>query len=120
MVSLEILTINFSFLKIVASLLSIFAMIIGRYLSLYPVTFIFGKILKTLPNNSLKVLTWGGLRGGISMAMALLLPVNETTKIILCITYGLVVFSIIGQGFTLGRLLKNTSFNSSEFSETAS
>jgi CPA1 family monovalent cation:H+ antiporter len=50
---------------------------------------------------SLLVLTWGGLRGGLSVAMALALPDGPIKASILTITYGIVVFSIVAQGLTL-------------------
>jgi CPA1 family monovalent cation:H+ antiporter len=56
-----------------------------------------------LPNRlaSLLVLTWGGLRGGLSVAMALSLPEGPSKAPILTIAYGIVVFSIVVQGLTL-------------------
>jgi monovalent cation:H+ antiporter, CPA1 family len=50
---------------------------------------------------SLLILTWGGLRGGLSIAMALSLPSGPYTATILTIAYGIVVFSIVVQGLTL-------------------
>jgi monovalent cation:H+ antiporter, CPA1 family len=50
---------------------------------------------------SLLILTWGGLRGGLSVAMALSLPDSPNKASILTIAYGIVVFSIVGQGLTL-------------------
>ena len=51
-------------------------------------------------------MTWGGLRGGISVALALSLPKGIEREVILAVTYALVVFSIIVQGLTLGSLVK--------------
>jgi Na+:H+ antiporter len=52
------------------------------------------------------VLTWAGLRGGISVAMALSLPVDEYRAPLVTITYVVVVFSVLVQGLTLPRLLR--------------
>jgi CPA1 family monovalent cation:H+ antiporter len=52
------------------------------------------------------ILTWGGLRGGISVALALSLPPGKNRELILAITYIIVVFSIIVQGLTIGKLVK--------------
>jgi CPA1 family monovalent cation:H+ antiporter len=54
----------------------------------------------------LRVLTWGGLRGGISVALALSLPESMPHDLLVGITYVVVVFSIIGQGLTIGPLVK--------------
>jgi CPA1 family monovalent cation:H+ antiporter len=55
---------------------------------------------------SIVLLTWGGLRGGISVALALSLPGGRARDVILVITYGVVVFSILIQGLTLGRVAR--------------
>jgi CPA1 family monovalent cation:H+ antiporter len=55
---------------------------------------------------SFLVLTWGGLRGGLSVAMALSLPEGPSKAPILTIAYGIVVFSIVGQGLTLERVAR--------------
>jgi len=55
---------------------------------------------------SLLILTWGGLRGGLSVAMALSLPDGVTKASILTITYGIVVFSIVVQGLSLERVAR--------------
>ena len=61
-----------------------------------------------LPNRSgrLLILTWGALRGGISVALALSLPESQWKPPILTITYGIVVFSIVVQGLTLERVAR--------------
>lgn len=53
---------------------------------------------------SVRVLTWGGLRGGLPIAMALTLPVGENRDLILWMTYAVVVFSILVQGTTIARV----------------
>ena len=53
---------------------------------------------------TVKVLVWGGIRGGVSIALALSIPVNEYSQIIISITYCVVVFSIVVQGLTIAKV----------------
>ena len=53
---------------------------------------------------NLTILTWGGLRGGISVALALSLPPTMPRELLVGITYVVVVISILGQGLTIGPL----------------
>ncbi len=53
---------------------------------------------------TMKVLVWGGLRGGVSIALALSIPSNEYSGAIISITYCVVVFSIVVQGLTIGKV----------------
>ncbi|MEO8315881.1 MAG: sodium:proton antiporter [Pseudomonadota bacterium] len=59
-----------------------------------------------LPRGSWKVLTWGGLRGGISVALALSLPAGAAREILIPLTYCVVVFSILVQGLTIGSVVR--------------
>jgi len=79
--------------------------LIARFLSLhYPIKF-FAKKLDFVPNTNL-MMTWGGLRGGISIALALSLTSAMHRELFLVITYIVVVFSIIVQGLSLGKVIK--------------
>jgi len=59
---------------------------------------------------AIRILTWGGLRGGISVALALSLPEGKEKSAILAATYAVVVFSIIVQGLTMKRLVGRFNF----------
>jgi CPA1 family monovalent cation:H+ antiporter len=59
--------------------------------------------------HTVKILTWGGLRGGVSVALALSIPNGPEREIILSLTYVVVIFSIVVQGLTIGKLVRATS-----------
>jgi CPA1 family monovalent cation:H+ antiporter len=64
--------------------------------------------------HALAVLTWGGLRGGISVALALSLPPGAPRAHLLPVCYAVVVFSIIVQGLTMPRLVRDFSTDKEE------
>jgi len=64
--------------------------------------------LFNLPQGSWKVLTWGGLRGGISVALALSIPPGAERDTVVALTYGVVVFSIFVQGLSIGYVTRNS------------
>ena len=98
-----VLTFNVNY--ILAGLFAIPIILLCRYLSLLmPINF-FKKKLDFVPNTNL-IMTWGGLRGGISIALALGLSDAMNRDLFLVITYVVVVFSIIVQGLTVGKLVK--------------
>ncbi len=105
LIGMEMLVLTFKMDYAIAGLLSIPIILACRYLSLLlPINF-FKKKLDFVPRTNL-VMTWGGLRGGISIALALGLTQDMHRDLFLVITYIVVVFSIIVQGLTVGKLVK--------------
>ena len=62
--------------------------------------------ISSLGRGALPILVWGGLRGGISIALALSIPKGPNQELILAATYAVVVFSVLVQGATIGRLAR--------------
>lgn len=57
---------------------------------------------------TIKVLVWGGIRGGVSIALALSIPKNDYSDVIISLTYCVVVFSIVVQGLTIAKVANPT------------
>ena len=111
LIGLEVLllTINGSYL--IAGLVMIPVVLAARFISVgLPVTFM--RLLRDFSPNAVKIMTWGGLRGGISVALALSIPRGPGREALLTVTYIIVVFSILVQGLTIKRLV--TSKNLTE------
>lgn len=105
MIGMEMLVLSLERNFIYAGLLAIPLLLICRYLSLWlPIKF-FAKRLDFVPKTTL-IMTWGGLRGGISIALALSLTSEMHRELFLVITYLVVIVSIIGQGLTVEPIIK--------------
>ena len=105
MIGMEILVLTLNADYIVAGFIIIPVLLIARYISLLLPIKLYAKKLDFVPKTNL-IMTWGGLRGGISIALALSLTQNMERDLFLVITYIVVVFSIIVQGLTVGKLIK--------------
>ena len=105
LIGMEILVLQFETGYLLAGLIAVPIVLICRYLSLIVPVKLFEKKLDFVPKTGL-IMTWGGLRGGISIALALGLTNEMYREFFLVITYVVVVFSIIVQGLTIGKLVK--------------
>ena len=100
----SLLIIEFNQSALYAGLIMIPLLLIIRYFAvLIPVTIL--KRYREFSPGAAKILTWGGLRGGISVALVLSLPEGEIRDFLLLVTYCIVMFSIIVQGLTIGKLV---------------
>jgi CPA1 family monovalent cation:H+ antiporter len=105
LIGMELLVLTFDGMYILAGVLSIPLLLMARYFSLMWPIKIYAKKLNFIPKTNL-MMTWGGLRGGISIALALSLTPEMHRELFLVVTYSIVVFSIIVQGLTMGKLIK--------------
>jgi CPA1 family monovalent cation:H+ antiporter len=105
LIGLELLIVSFTGRYLLAGLLMIPMVLVARFVSVaVPVTAL--RKVRTFSPHVIKMLTWGGLRGGISVALALSLPAGESRELVLAVTYVVVIFSISVQGLTIGKLAK--------------
>lgn len=101
LIGMEVLLIAFSRNELVAAGVAIGVTLSARLLTVgLPARL--GRGAFNLPRGSWKVLTWGGLRGGISVALALSLPAGPERDTVVALTYCVVVFSILVQGLSIG------------------
>ncbi|WP_439133003.1 cation:proton antiporter [Polaribacter sp.] len=104
LIGMEMLVLVFEGKYIIVGLIAIPIVLLCRYVSLFLPIKIFAKKLEFVPKTNL-IMTWGGLRGGISIALALGLSTEMHRDLFLVITYIVVIFSIIAQGLTVGKLV---------------
>ena len=110
LVGMEVITIRFPFgvgVAVAAGVAAIAIALAARWLTVgLPVAL--ARRASRLPAGAGGLLTWGGLRGGLSIALALSLPAAPWRETLVALTYAVVAFSILVQGLTFGRLVRAT------------
>lgn len=110
LIGLEIIALSDNTNYILSGLILIPAVLLARFISVsLPIALMKSNGIKK--SSTIAMLTWGGLRGGISIALALSLPPSEFRDLIILITYAVVVFSILFQGLSIGKLVKKLKLN---------
>jgi len=108
LIGMEVLVLNYQQSYLWAGLLMIPLILIARLVAVGVPVGIMRRYREFSPM-AVSIMTWGGLRGGISVALALSLPSGEVRNVLLTVTYIVVAFSIIVQGLTIGPLVKFAS-----------
>jgi CPA1 family monovalent cation:H+ antiporter len=105
LMGLQILVLDVGPSHVLLAIAAIGVVLAGRFVSVaIPVTLV--RRFRPVAPYMIRVLTWGGLRGGISIALALSLPLGPSRDTLLATTYGVVVFSILVQGLTIAPALR--------------
>jgi len=108
LIGLEILVLQFNLSYLLAGLAAIPLVLAARWVSVgIPISLL--RLRREFSPHVIKIMTWGGLRGGISVALALSLPLGPERDVILAVTYTVVVFSILVQGLTISRFFPSTA-----------
>ena len=107
LIGLEVLVLTFTQEYLLASLIIIPLGLLSRFIAIaVPVSLL--RLVRTSRPGAIRIMTWGGLRGGISVALALSMPMGPEREVLLAITYAVVIFSILVQGLTIGPLIQRT------------
>jgi CPA1 family monovalent cation:H+ antiporter len=105
LIGLELLIIHKNQTIVIISFILIIVVLMTRYISVL-IPSIAIKLKEKITHRTLLILTWGGLRGGISIALALSIPAYLNKDILVTVTYIIVCFSILVQGLTISRFSK--------------
>ena len=103
LIGIEVFAVAFNIEAVLAGVLSIALALVARFAAVAVPIYIL-KPFRQFPSDVIPIMTWGGLKGGISVALALSLPDSEYKPLILTATYVVVLFSIIVQGLTIAPL----------------
>ena len=107
-IGFEVLAVHITGQMFGAAILAVPVVLLARWVGVAgPITLL--GLRQEFSRGAISVLTWGGLRGGISIALALALPPSSIKSLLLATTYGVVLFSIIVQGLTIERVVRHVT-----------
>jgi CPA1 family monovalent cation:H+ antiporter len=107
LIGFEVIVLTFSGQYLFAALLVIPIILLTRLVCVgIPVRIMRQRFQFEFASHAIKILTWGGVRGGISVALALSLPFGQERELLVAVTYIVVLFSILVQGLTMGKLVR--------------
>ncbi|MGD8601366.1 MAG: sodium:proton antiporter [Gemmatimonadota bacterium] len=105
LIGIEVVAVAFDGRALLAGALAVPVVLVARWVSVgLPVMLM--RTRRTFTPHVVKVLTWSGLKGGISVALALSLPLGPHRELIVTATYVVVCFSIVVQGLTVGAVVR--------------
>lgn len=107
LIGAELVTFEDMDLPILAALIVIFIMVSVRFISVSIPIVLLRKFKQPFSNHAVAFMTWGGLRGGLPVALALSLPESSERETLVLLTYAAVAFSIIVQGLTISPLMRH-------------
>jgi len=104
-IAFVLVVIDFESVYFILGLVSVVIVLLSRIIVIFMPTLLLPKVVG-LNKNEAKIIVWGGLRGGLSIALVLSLPESTAKDILVITTYACVVFSIMIQGLTIGKVAK--------------
>ena len=112
LIGLEIIILfrDFNPIYLLLSIITIIVVVLSRGIGVFiPIKIL--SFFKTFEKNTAMIITWGGLRGGLSIALALNLPdtLGDGKSLILILTYAVVLFTILVQGLSMNKMVKSSS-----------
>jgi len=105
LIGLALHLLDFNTTYLLLGLVTVVIVLTARFVSVF-VPYSLLKHQEDKPIKTIAILTWGGLRGGISIALALSLGTSLSGEVVIYITYVVVLFSILVQGLSIGKLVK--------------
>lgn len=116
LIGLELLLINHNLAMVAAGVLIIPCVLFSRFIAVSGIISLLRRF-SPFSSGSIRILTWAGLRGGISVALALSLPQGPERDLLVTITYIVMAFSILVQGLSVGRIVERVCIEEKSSSE---